>query len=60
MADLLDAADVTGEAVELGADHEPGIGVHLKGLFQGHRVHIPGIVLRINKDGDAALVDHGI
>ena len=34
--------------------------VNLKCLFQCHRVHIPGVTLGVDENGNAPLINHGI
>ena len=60
IADLADLTDVAGEAVQLCTDHKLDLRVHLKGLFQRHRIHVPRRSLGIDEHRDAALVDHRI
>ena len=44
----------------MGNDNQFHFRIGLKGLFQSDGIHIPGVVLRIDKNGDSSLIDHGI
>ena len=60
LADALDLVHLGGEAVEVGHDHQLHFGIEGERLFQSHRVHVPAAGLGVDKDGDTALVDHGV
>ena len=59
-ADALDLLHLGGEAVEVGHDHQLHLGIERKRLLQRDGVHVPAVRLGVDKDGDAALVDHGV
>ena len=40
--------------------HESLFGVNFKSLFEGHRIHVPGIVFGVDEHGFAVLVGNGI
>ena len=46
--------------VQVGNHHDSSIRVNFKCLLQCRRIHVPRIVLRVDKHRLAALVDHGI
>ena len=60
VADAPDLLQLSGGPVQIGSHHHLGVGVELKCLFQCHRVHVPCVPLRVDKDGDAAFIHHGV
>ena len=60
LADALDLVHLGGEPVEVSHDHQLHLRIQGKRLFQRGRVHVPAVRLGVDKDGDAALVDHGV
>ena len=59
-ANLLNALDIAAEAIQLCADNQLYIRIHLESLFQSHRIHIPGITLCINKNRNTAFINNRI
>ena len=59
-ADALDLVYLGGEAVEMSHDHQLHLGIQGERLFQRDGVHVPAVRLSVDKDGDSALVDHGV
>ncbi len=60
VADGADLIHLRRGAVEVHNDDHLHLGVDLEGFFQRHRIHVPGVALRVDEDGDAALVHHGV
>ena len=59
-ADALDLVHLGGEAVQMRHDHQLHLRIQGERLFQRDRIHVPAVGLGVDKDGDAALVDHGV
>ena len=49
-----------GGAVQVHKHHQAHVGVNFKSLFQGHRVHVPGVVFGVDEHGLAVLVGDGV
>ena len=60
VADLLDLLHPAGRAVQVRDDDKFNVRVDLEGLLQRLRAHVPGVVLRVDKDRLAVLVSDGI
>ena len=60
VADGTDLIHLAGDTVKVCHHHKLHIGVQFKSLLQSHGVHVPGVVLGIDKDRHSALVDHGV
>ena len=60
VADLLDLLHPAGRSVQVRDDDKFNVRVDLEGLLQRLRAHVPGVVLRVDKDRLAVLVSDGI
>ena len=56
----LDLVDPGGEAVEVGDNDDPDVRVEFEGFTECLGVHAPGVVLCVDEDGFAVLVDYGV
>ncbi len=59
-ANLPDLVDLSRGPVQVGDDEESHVRVEGKGLFQGSGIHVPGVILGIDKDRLAALIGDGV
>lgn len=60
VADIPDSFDLARRPVEMGEYHHLHLRIYFESLFQCFRIHIPGVVLRIDEHRHAALVDHRV
>ena len=44
----------------MGHNNDPDLRIQFKGLFQGHWIHVPGIVFGVNEHRDSALIHHRV
>ena len=59
-ADGADFVDLGGGAVQVHEYHQAHIGVNFEGLFEGDRIHVPGVVFGVNEHGLAIFVSDGV
>ena len=60
LADSADLIHLARRSVQVSHHDRLYLRVELKRLFQGHRVHVPGIPLRVDEHGYAPLVHHRV
>ena len=60
VTDFPDPSDLGGRAVQVGADHSLRIRILFKGRLQRIRVHVPGLLLRIDEYRHRLLIADGI
>lgn len=60
VTDGFDVVDFCRDTVEMGNDDNFDFWINLESLFQGDGVHVPGVVLGINKDGLSPFIDDGV
>ena len=59
-ADGTDFVDLARRSIQMNEDHQSDFGVNFESLFEGYRIHVPGIVFGVDEHGFAVLVGNGV